>query len=49
MRCILDATGARWVPVVCDVVEHGSTVLTHGWSGYNDLAQHGLTHRRILL
>ena len=49
MRCIPDASGASLVSFVCDVVAHGATVLTDGWSGYHDLAQHGLTHRRTIL
>ena len=41
MGRVPDASGASLVPFVCDVVEHGSTVLTDGWGGYNDLPTHG--------
>ncbi len=37
------------VPFVCDVVGHGSTVLTDGWGGYNDLPKHGFTRRKTVL
>ena len=49
MRCIPDASGASLVPFVGDVVEHGATVLTDGWGGYNDLATHEFLHRRTIV
>jgi transposase-like protein len=49
MRCIPDASSASLAPFVCDVVEPGATVLTDGWSGYNDLAMHGFIHRKTIL
>lgn len=49
MGRVPDASGASLVPFVCDVVEHGSTVLTDGWGGYNDLPTHGFTRRKTVL
>jgi transposase-like protein len=49
MRCVPDASGASWVPFVCDAVACGATVLTDGWSGYHDLATHGFIHRRTIV
>jgi transposase-like protein len=49
MRCVPDASGASLVPFVCDVVEHGATVSTDGWGGYNDLAAHGFIHQRNIV
>lgn len=49
MRRVADASGARLIPFVCDVVEVGSEVRTDGWGGYNDLAKHGFKHSRTVL
>ena len=49
MRCVPDASGASLGPFVCEAVEQGATVLTDGWSGYNELAMHGFTHQRTIL
>ena len=49
MRYVPDASSASLVPFVRDVVEVGSVVHTDGWRGYNDLHQHGYTHRQTVL
>lgn len=49
MRCVPNASGASLVPFVCDVVEPGSTVLTDGWRGYDELFRKGYTHRQIAI
>lgn len=48
MRPIPDASAASLVPFVCDVVEPGSVILTDGWSGYNQVAQSGYVHERVV-
>lgn len=49
MQHIPDASGANLIPFVCEVVEPGSVVMTDGWKGYNDLAQHGYTRSITVL
>jgi transposase-like protein len=49
MRHVPRASGGHLVPFVCDVVAPGSGVHTDGWTGYNDLSQHGYLHRRTKL
>jgi len=49
MRHVPDASGANLVPFVCAVVLPGTTVLTDGWGGYNDLPEHGYVHTKTLL
>jgi transposase-like protein len=49
MRRIPDVSGTSLVPFVCDVAEKGSEILTDGWGGYNELADHGYIHNPILL
>ncbi len=49
MRCVPDASGASLVPFVCDAVASGATIMTDGWSGYNELAMHGFTHQRTII
>lgn len=49
IRHILDASGDKLVPFVCDVVAQGSTVQTDGWSGYNDLQQNGYVHHKTVI
>ncbi len=49
MRRVPDASDASLVPFVRDVVEPGSTVLTDGWGGYNELPKHGFTRRKTIL
>lgn len=49
MRRVPNASGASLVPFLCDVVEPGSTVLTDGWRGYDDLFRKGYTHRQIAI
>jgi transcription elongation factor Elf1 len=41
MRRIPDVSGSSLVPFVCDVAERGSTILTDGWRGYNQLSKCG--------
>ena len=48
MRHVPDASGARLLPFVCDVVAPGSTVHTDGWGGYNDLVKHGYARRKTV-
>ena len=49
MRHIPDASGARLMPFVCDVVAQGTVVHTDGWVGYNDLPKQGYTHQKTVL
>lgn len=49
MRHIPDASGAKLVPFVCEVVAQGAVVHTDGWGGYNDLPKHGYTHQKTVL
>lgn len=49
MRHIPDASGARLMPFVCDVVAPGAVVQTDGWSGYNNLSKHGYTHQKTVV
>jgi transposase-like protein len=49
MRHIPDASGARLVPFVCDVVAPGAVVHTDGWGGYTDLPKSGYTHQKTVL
>lgn len=44
MKRIPDAAGKSLVPFVCDVVEKGSTVITDGWAGYDNLEKNGYVH-----
>lgn len=45
MRHVPDASRTSFVGFVTDVVEPGAVVLTDGWRSYNDLADHGYTHK----
>jgi len=49
MRHIPDASGARLMQFVRDVVAQGTVVHTDGWVGYNDLPKHGYTHKKTEL
>jgi len=49
MRHVPDASAASLVPFVRHVVAPGSVVLTDGWDGYNSLAHHGYTRKKIVL
>ncbi|OGV64633.1 MAG: hypothetical protein A3K19_29855 [Lentisphaerae bacterium RIFOXYB12_FULL_65_16] len=49
MRHVPDASGANLLPFVSDAVAVGSTVLTDGWGGYNDLENKGYVYRRTVL
>jgi transposase-like protein len=49
LRRIRDVSGDSLVPFVCDAVEPGTVVRTDGWSGYNDLPEHGYRHEPIVL
>ena len=49
MRHVPNASGASLVPFVCAVVIPGTTVLTDGWGGYNDLPEHGYVRKKIVL
>jgi transposase-like protein len=49
MRHVPDASDSSLRPFVCDMVSPGSTVLTDGWKGYNQLSTCGYTHKKIIL
>lgn len=50
MRHIPDASGESLLPFICDTISLDSTeVQTDGWNGYNDLANHGYSHKRTIL
>jgi len=49
MRRAPDVAGSSLVPFICDVAEKGSEILTDGWVGYNQVAEQGYTHNRVLL
>jgi transposase-like protein len=49
MRHVPNSSGANLQPFVCDVVAHGASVRTDGWTGYNGLSKHGYLHERVLL
>ena len=49
MRRVPDVSGSSLVPFVCDVAEKGSTILTDGWVGYNQLSKCGYKHDRVVL
>lgn len=49
LRRLPDVSGASLVPFVCDVAEKGSTILTDGWGGYNQLSKYGYGHERVVL
>jgi transposase-like protein len=48
-RRIPDVSGSSLVPFVCDVAEKGSTILTDGWGGYNQLSKCGYEHDRVVV
>lgn len=45
-RCVDDASAESLIPFVCDNVQHGSTVITDGWPGYNELSNKGYQHNK---
>lgn len=47
MRVIDDASQDTLCTFVREVIEHGSTIHTDGWSGYNPLAKLGYDHRPL--
>jgi transposase-like protein len=49
MRHVPDASGDSLIRFVADVAESGSTILTDGWGGYNDLPKHGFKREKIIL
>jgi len=49
MRHVPDASGASLVPFVSEVVAPGSTILTDGWGGYNDVPAHGYIRKQVIL
>lgn len=49
MRRVSDASSARIIPFVCDVVVPGSEVHTDGWQGYNLLPKHGYIRNKTVL
>jgi len=49
MRKIPDVCGNSLTAFVCSTVRPGSVVRTDGWSGYNELANHGYQRQRVVL
>ncbi len=49
MRRIPNVSGNSLVPFVDEVVEKGSSILTDGWGGYNELSKRGYQHQKIVL
>jgi transposase-like protein len=49
MRHVPDASGDNLIPFVADAAESGSTILTDGWGGYNDLPKHGFKREKRIL
>lgn len=49
MKRVPDVSGKSLIPFIGDVVEPGSTILTDGWGGYNDLTQCGYVHNQTIL
>ena len=49
MRRVPDVSGDSLVPLICDVAEPDSEILTDGWGGYNSLTEHSYTHSRTVL
>jgi len=49
LRRIPDVSKASLLPFVREMAEPGSTILTDGWSGDNQLAQCGYQHERVQL
>ena len=49
LRRVADVAARSLTPFVCKAVAPGSVVHTDGWSGYNQLAQHGYRHERSVL
>ena len=49
MRHIPDASGDNLIPFACDTIVKGATVHTDGWTGYNDLTNHGFDHVRTII
>lgn len=49
MRQVQDVSGDSLIPVISDVVEPKSIVLTDGWGGYNKLAEQDYVHNRTVL
>jgi transposase-like protein/predicted RNA-binding Zn-ribbon protein involved in translation (DUF1610 family) len=49
LRQVPDISGASLVPLVCEMIEPGSEVLTDGWGGYNTLVEHNYIHSKIIL
>jgi len=43
-RCIKNASAEQLLPFIADNIAKGSTVITDGWSGYNQVAAKGYTH-----
>lgn len=50
MRHIADASGENLLPFIYDTISPDSTeIQTDGWNGYNDLSNHGYSHKRTTL
>lgn len=49
LRQIPDVSSASLTTFVCEVIEPGSTVLTDGWNGYNDISRHRYIREKTIL
>lgn len=49
LRHIPDVSSASLTTFVCEVIEPGSTVLTDGWNGYNDIPRHRYIREKTIL
>jgi transposase-like protein len=49
MRYIPDSSGDSLLPFVYDTIAPGSVIHTDGWSGYNDISEHGYTRKITVL
>lgn len=48
INVIPDASASTLIPWCAMNIKKGARVITDGWSAYNDLEEHGYSHRRIL-
>ena len=49
MRRVRDVSGDSLIPVIIDMVEPKSVILTDGWGGYNKLVEQNYVHNRTVL
>lgn len=46
---VADASADSLIPFVCEIAKPGSTILTDGWPGYNDLPKYGFVRKKTVL